>query len=341
MNKKLSLLVLVVVAAFGMYFIQKGEPTAVVEVIPGEIEIIGEDYNDLAEIFGFSRAVSLKTSKKSDKKVIKLSKKDRKMLKKVFGFKNSTVSLKGSSVSSKKFAEKSGDKFKLTKKDKKIFAKTLGFSDQEIVSLKLEDDKKSVKYSKEERRMLKKIFGFKQAVSSKPQLVSKSKVPNKIKKLGKKEKKHLAKIFGFNYSTISLKESSNAKKVEKEISKDYKLTKKQKRTLAKIFGFKPVVDNKSKGELGLKETNKDAFISKKKANKKLGKIQGFKDAASPTTNGNDIEFKLDKKQRQLIAKVFGFGESLSFKTIDNDKTGKKVILFDRKENKKTSVKKIF
>ena len=135
MNKKLGLLVLVAIMAVGgLYWLQSDSN---LEVIPDEVTIIGEDYTDFAAVFGFKESVSIKPY---EKKVIKFTKKDKKMIKKVFGYKQA-IGIKPSGTIEKK-------KIKLTKEHKLILAKALGFKN--VASLKIIDDKKPVKYTKKQ-----------------------------------------------------------------------------------------------------------------------------------------------------------------------------------------------
>ena len=96
----------------------------------------------VAKAFGYKDAATLKSSKKE---VIKISKSDHKQLAKMFGFKAITTSKEHASGKVK---------LSLDAKQKKLIAKAFGFRD----SASLKGEKKKVKFTKSEKKALKKAL---------------------------------------------------------------------------------------------------------------------------------------------------------------------------------------
>ena len=97
----------------------------------------------VAKAFGFKDAASIEKSKRE---VITISKSDHKQLAKMFGFKTNDLKVGGGNV-----------ELKLDEKQKKLVAKAFGYRD----SASLSGEKKRVKFTKSEKKELKKVLKLK------------------------------------------------------------------------------------------------------------------------------------------------------------------------------------
>ena len=209
LNKKYLTIGAIVVALTWMIGTVNGQTSTT--VIEDEVDINLIDENIAVEIEWeeepIARAAGYKdaSSLKGNKKVVKISKSDKKKYAKLFGFKDAS-SLKGE----KKSVTNS-------KGSKKQIAKSFGYKD--AASLKVNGDKKVITISKSDHKQLAKMFGFKSVKSLKGSKDGKISLS-----LDNKQKKLIAKAFGFA-SVSSLK--GEKKKV--------KFTKSEKNTIKKAL----------------------------------------------------------------------------------------------------------
>jgi len=181
-------------------------------------------------------------------------------------------------------------------------AAAAGFKDAS--SLGKKGSKPTTKISKSNRQKFAKLFGFKDSAGL-------DKVKGGTPAVKTSGKKKVAKYFGYK----------DAAKLDKVKGGTSPLKQSGKKKVAKAFGYKDAASLKVKGD-------KEVITISKADHKQLAKLFGFKAiSTSKDYASGKVKLSLDKNQKKLIAKAFGYRDSAS------PKGEKKKVKFTKSEKK--------